>query len=71
MIEQVKIILNLYSSPLQTESYQFADYERKKIEKLFDLINENRSKYVLKIKRYSDLMNNIFYAFKFIPIPNY
>lgn len=70
MIEQANRLLNLFLSDKQIRNNIIEKSAKENIERLFDLINDNRSKYVLKIQQYSDLMDNVFNAFKAIPSIN-
>lgn len=70
MIEQANRLLNLFLSDKQIRNNIIEKSAKEAIERLFDLIEGNRSKYVLKIQRYSDLMDNVFNAFKAIPAIN-
>ena len=66
MLEQANRLLDIYSHSSQV-SNQFAGYERKRIERLMDLFNNNRSKYQLKTEFYSNLMDIVFDSFSKIP----
>ena len=70
MIEQANRLLNLFLSDKQIENNLIEKSAKRDIEILFDLIEGNRSKYVLKLQKYSDLMDNVFNAFKSIPTIN-
>ena len=70
MIEQANRLLNLFLSDKQIDNNVIEKSAKRDIEILFDLIEGNRSKYVLKLQKYSDLMDNVFNAFKSIPAIN-
>ena len=70
MIEQANRLLNLFLGDKQIKNNITEKSAKEDIERLFDLINDNLSKYVLKIQRYSDLVDNVFNTFKLIPAIN-
>ncbi|WP_334087014.1 DUF3839 domain-containing protein [Helicobacter typhlonius] len=70
MIEQANRLLNLFLSDKQIRNNILSKSAKEDIERLFDLFEGNRSKYVLKIQLYNDLMDNVFNAFKAIPAIN-
>ena len=66
MIETANRLLDIYSHSSQA-SNQFANYERKRVQRLLDLFANNRSRYHVKTEFYSNLMDIVFDSFSKIP----
>ena len=67
MYEQARRMMNIFKAKSRIDTDQFANYEQKQIERLFDLMNDNREKYRLNDKYHDSLIDNVFDIYKSLP----